>query len=238
LSCAKCGLAASKKGINPRKAKENRMDIIGAESANLGVLLIDAQPFFWDAAFPGGEGQAEPLVVRLEHLLWLAGWLELPVVATFEAPVDHNGELPERLAAAFPAHGQRFTKKTFDCTGEWAIRQALQRLPVDQWAVAGAETDVCVMQSVLGLRRLGYTVFVLEDCLFTTEPHPGPALRRMAQAGAIPATLKSLAYELVRSTERTPWYPDGWIERDRSYTRPFPAAFRPPEQWPPWTPPE
>jgi hypothetical protein len=213
------------------------MDIVtGAESATLGVLLIDAQPYFWEAAYPERDGRDEPLLVRMEHLLWLAGWLDLPVMATFEAPVDQNGELPGRLEAAFPAAGQRFTKKTYDCTGEWSIRQAIQRTGARQWAVAGAETDVCVLQSVLGLRRLDYAVFVLEDCLFTTEPHPGPALRRMVQAGAIPTTLKSLAYDLVRSVERTPWYPDGWIERDRSYAKPFPTTFRPPEEWPAWTP--
>jgi hypothetical protein len=212
------------------------MTVPGVESSQLGVLLIDAQPGFWEYAFPGDDDRREPILVRLEHLLMLAGWLELPVVATFEDPVASHGELPERLEAVFPVHGQRFTKKTYDLTREWTISQALRRLPVQQFAVAGAETDVCVLQSVLGLLRLGYQVFVLEDGLFTTEPHPGPALRRMYRAGAIPTTVKSLAYELVASTERTPWYPEGWIDRDRRYARPFPEQFTVPETWPDWEP--
>ena len=212
------------------------MEIRGIESSQLGVLLIDAQPVFWDNAFGDDDERKEPIMVRLEHLLMLAGWMELPLIATFEDPVSENGELPDRIEAAFPAIGQRFTKKTFNCTLEWTVREAIKRLPVKQFAVAGAETDVCIMQSVLGLLRMGYQVFLLEDCLFTSEEHPSPALRRMVQAGAIPSTVKSLAYELAISTERTPWYPEGWVDRDRSYAKPFPVKFVPPEKWPSWEP--
>ena len=174
--------------------------------------------------------------VSSSNATMLADWLDLPAIATFEDPVGRHGELPERLEAVFPASGQRFTKKTYNLTLEWTISQALRRLPVRQFAVVGAETDVCVLQSVLGLLRMGYQVFLLEDCLFTTEPHTGPALRRMEQAGAIPTTLKSLAYELVVSTERTPWYPEGWIDQGIAYAKPFPEQFTVPESWPPWEP--
>lgn len=211
-------------------------DVAGIESSQLGILLIDAQPGFWRYAFGDDKDRQEPVMVRLEHLLMLADWAELPCLATFEDPVADHGELPERLSTRFPDHGERVTKQTFDCTLEWTMRQAIQRLPVTQWAVAGAETDVCVMQSCLGLLRLGYQVFLLEDCLFTSEPQPAPALRRLYQAGVIPMTLKSLAYEIVRSTERVPWYPDGWIDKDRSYARQLPDGFIPPEAWPVWTP--
>lgn len=206
------------------------------EAAQLGIMLIDAQPFFWDYAFPDGDDQKEPTMVRLEHLLMLADWMEIPVISTFEEPVAKNGELPERLEKVFPAEGQRFTKKTYNCTLEWTIRQAIKRLPVQQFAIAGAETDVCVLQSVLGLLGMGYQVLLLEDCLFSSEPHPGPALRRMYQARAIPCTVKSLAYELVVSTERTPWYPEGWTDRERIYAKPFPEKFVVPEEWPLWEP--
>ena len=215
---------------------DESLRIAWADSSRLGVLLIDAQPGFWEVAFPGDEAGRRPVMVRLQHLLMLADWLELPVVATFEDPVAKHGELPERLEAVFPASGRRFTKKTYNLTLEWTISQALRRLQVQQFAVAGAETDVCVIQSVLGLLRMGYQVFVLEDCLFTSEPHPSPALRRMELAGAIPTTLKSLAYELVASTERTPWYPEGWIDLERAYAKPFPKQFVVPEAWPAWAP--
>ena len=88
------------------------MSIDVIEASQLGILLVDAQPLFWDYAFPEGNTGKEAIMVRMEHLLMLADWLELPVLATFEDPVKDNGELPERLEKVCPERGQKFTKKT------------------------------------------------------------------------------------------------------------------------------
>ena len=40
--------------------------------------------------------------------------------------------------------------------------------------VLGAETDVCVMQTVLGLRRMGLTVILHSDAVFSSESNVGP----------------------------------------------------------------
>jgi nicotinamidase-related amidase len=200
-----------------------------------GVILIDAQPAFWEYAYGTDEGAMEATMVRLEHLLMLCGWFELPLIATFEHAVKEKGELPARLEALFPAAGGRFVKHTYDLTREAEISSAVQDSGVQQWAVAGAETDVCVLQSVLGLMRLGFEVFLLEDCLFTTEAHPGPALRRMYAAGAVPTTFKSWAYELTRSVDHTPWL-DTWVDRGEEGVKAFPEAFGVIEELPEWTP--
>ena len=212
------------------------MDILRIERSQIGVLLIDVQPTFLDWAFPEQNEERESLLVRYEHLLMLSAWMDLPLVATFEKPISTNGELPERLEAVFPAEGQRFVKNYFGCMTEPDIEGAIKQLPVKQIAVAGAETDVCVMQSVLGLLQVGYQVFLLEDCLFTSETQPAPALRRMYQAGAIPCTLKSMAYELVRCVDDIPWYPEAWDKNDHPGIKPFPRNFISPEEWPIWEP--
>lgn len=211
------------------------MPIAIPDQSSLAVLLIDVQPHFLDLAFRSDAAGCESLLVRLEQLLLLADWLDLPVLATYEHPIARNGELPPRLAEVFPASGHQFTKRTYDCCSEPAIRKAVERLPARQFAVVGAETDVCVLQSVLGLLQMDRQVFLLEDCLFTTELHPGPALRRMFAAGAVPTTFKSLAYELTASVDQTPWL-DTWADRDRPGVKPFPPSFRDPESLPAWRP--
>ncbi len=168
----------------------------------IGILLIDVQPFFLEGWMAGAF---EPFMARVEHLLGLATAYQLPTIATFEQPVEKKGWLHDRLEPWFPTHAQKLTKQTFDCTGEPEIREAIASLGVTQFAVAGGETDVCVLQSVLGVLGMGYDVFLLEDALFSEESNTGPALRRMEQAGAIPSTVKTLHYELRRSvcTPRT-----------------------------------
>ncbi|RLD09808.1 MAG: hypothetical protein DRI56_03555 [Chloroflexota bacterium] len=206
------------------------------DPTKVGVLVIDVQPSFIKYAFENKSQQKESLLVRLEHLLKLADWMDLPTVATFEKPISENGAFPERLENVFPAKGQRFVKNYFGCMTEPDIADAIKELQVKQIVVAGAETDVCVMQSVLGLLQAGYQVFLLEDCLFTSESQPAPALRRMYQAGAIPCTLKTIAYELVQCVDDLPWYSEGWEMKDRSDVKPFPKDFIFPEEWPVWEP--
>ncbi len=210
-------------------------EMILPQASQLGIVLIDTQPVFWEYAYGSDAVGMEPVMVRLEHLLMLSGWLDLPLLATFEHPVSEKGELPPRLEKWFPAGGVRHTKRTYDLTREGEIRSALEGMGVAQLAVAGAETDVCVLQSVLGLLELGYQVFLLEDCLFTTEAHPGPALRRMYSQGAVPSTFKSLAYELCVSVDHTPWL-DTWVDAGREGSRPLPDAFGVIEEFPEWHP--
>ena len=163
---------------------------------SIGILLIDVQPFFLEGWMAGAF---EPFMARIEHLLGLATAYRLPVIATFEQPVERKGWLPDRLTAWFPASAQKLTKRTFDCTGEPEIREAIATLGVTQFLIAGGETDVCVLQSTLGVLGMGFEVFLMEDALFSEEPNVGPAIRRMEQAGAVPSTVKTLEYELRRS---------------------------------------
>ena len=157
----------------------------------------------------------------------LAGGLGLPVLATFEHPVDEKGALPARLERVFPVHGQRLSKHAFDCCREPAIRNTIKKTAIKQLAVAGAETDVCVLQSVIGLLKMGLEIFLLEDCVFTSGPDPRPALERMYRSGAVPCTFKTLYYELMAGVGEV-----SQIDRKRL----LPSDFMWPEALPPRCP--
>lgn len=202
------------------------MASLSVQADDLAIVVIDVQPYFLDGWM---AGLSEPVLARLEYLLGLTTVFELPCLATFEQPVEKTGWLPERIERFFPAHGQKHPKQTFNCCGEPAIVDALAGFGRSQIAVAGGETDVCVLQSVLGLIAAGYQVFLLEDCLFSEEPHTAPAIRRMEQAGAIPSTVKTLSYEL-RRTVADPGPPQRLLEQ-------FPDLRLPrPEDLPEWQP--
>src|SRR5215216_7699986 len=202
------------------------MHRLNVASDDLAIVVIDVQPYFLDGWMAGGS---EPLLTRLEFLFALATVYEVPFLATFEQPIEKKGWLPERLESFFPAHGQRHTKQTFNCCGEPSILEAIRGLDRGQIAVAGGETDVCVLQSVLGLIKAGQQIFLLEDALFSSEPNTGPAIRRMESAGAVPSTLKMLNYELRRSVAE-PRAERVFPERSPGLTLPEPERF------PPWTP--
>lgn len=197
------------------------MAIARVRADDLAVLVIDVQPRF----LAGMAGEAEPVLARLEFLLALATAYDLPCLATFEEPTDRKGWLPARLEPFWPAHGRKLSKRTFDCCREGeGVPAALAALGRRQVAVAGSETDVCVLQSVLGLLALGQEVFLLEDALFSSEANVGPALRRMERAGAVPTTVKTLCYEL-RGSVAAPKLPDRLAERGLDLSLPEPEAL-------------
>lgn len=193
-----------------------------------GVVLVDAQPGFL-VRF-GGVLPPAAVERRWQKLLLMCRHLELPTVATFEEP-EVNGWLSEACERVWPAHGQRFVKGTFDCCAQEDIQAALDGLGTRQLLVAGTETDVCVLLSVLSLLERGFHVFLLEDCVATTEPHPRPALERMYRAGAVPCTLKTAYYELMR-TAATAYSP---VDAPASWQA-LVAEFGSPEQLPVWDP--
>jgi nicotinamidase-related amidase len=189
------------------------------------ILVIDVQPGFLDGWM---AGESAPLLARLRFLLGLATAYELPLLATFEQPEEKNGWVPPALEPMFPAHGQKLVKRSFGCCGEPGVPEALAAIGRRQVAVAGGETDVCVLQSVLGLIAAGYEVFLLEDCLFSSEPTVGPAIRRMEAAGAVPSTVKIFAYEL-RGSVAEPGAPALLAARTP------PLVLPRPEELPAWT---
>ncbi|MHC5036971.1 MAG: isochorismatase family protein [Planctomycetota bacterium] len=173
---------------------------------NVTILVIDAQQVFLDKM----AGDKEPVLKRLEQILLLAYAMEVPLIATLERAEgeERASSLPERLEKVFPPHGKRWEKRAFNFCSEPAFEKEVIPLlagssaPGDlrgrQGVVAGGETDVCVLQTVLGLLDLGMQVFLLEDALFTSEPNPRPALRRMEMSGAVPATYKTFYHEMTR----------------------------------------
>jgi nicotinamidase-related amidase len=64
--------------------------------------------------------------------------------------------------------------------------------------VAGTESHVCVLQTVLDLLASGFTVAVVEDAVGSRRPTDRRvALERMRQEGARITTVESLLYELT-----------------------------------------
>ncbi len=186
----------------------------------VGIVLIDAQPAFWSSM----HGESEPILQRIEQLLIHATITQTPIVATFEVPTARNGELPDRLQEVWPKHGHRHEKRTFDCCREPAIAATLRAMGVAQVVVAGAETDVCVLQSCLGLRQLGFEVFLLEDCVFSNERNVQPALDRMHMAGIIPTTYKAYFYEMEQTVDRRS-RPSEWGARLKQVRKRFRSPY-------------
>ena len=160
--------------------------------------IIDVQEFFLSHAVGHPRSRLKANTGNLARLL---DYFRIPVVATLERPVDQKGALPSEIERRLGKLAQVFEKDFFDLTREKTIRDHLARLKKTQAIVAGCETDVCVLQSCLGLLELGYEVYVVEDLLFSSARNVEPALVRMRAEGAVLPTYKSLYYEMIAAVE-------------------------------------
>jgi nicotinamidase-related amidase len=160
--------------------------------------VIDVQDFF--LAQLGSRSLRTRIETNLSNFARLLAYFRIPMIATLERPIHRKGRLPERLEMLGEV-AQVFEKEFFDLTKERKIADHLSGLKRTQALVTGCETDVCVLQSCLGLIDLDYQVFVVEDLLFSSSRDVDAAIARMKAAGAVFLTYKTLFYELVEAVE-------------------------------------
>ena len=166
---------------------------------NCAGAIIDVQDFFLSQL--GSRLVRSRMETNTVNFARLLGYFKIPIVATLERPVHDKGPLPPALKRQLGNRAHFFEKDFFDLTKEKKIRSHLDRQNRTQAIVAGCETDVCVLQSCLGLLGLGHEVYVVEDLLFSSARNVGSAIDRMKAEGAIFLTYKTLFYELLEAVD-------------------------------------
>lgn len=160
--------------------------------------FVDIQDFF--LAQIQNRTRRAKLITNTIYLARLLGYFRIPIVATLERPVYGKGDLPPRLKSALP--GATFLEKDFfDLTKEKKIAAHIAKLKKKQAIVAGCETDVCVMQSCLGLLDLGYEVFAVEELLFSSARNVDAAVERLRAQGVVFLSYKTLYFELIEAVD-------------------------------------
>ena len=163
----------------------------------LGVI-IDVQEFFLSQVDSRLQSVLKNDITSFARLL---GYFRVPILVTLERPVEHKGKLPAEIRKHLARSSRTIEKDCFDLTKEQEIREFVGRSSKRQIIAVGCETDVCVLQSCLGLLGLGYETYIVEDLLFSSSSHVETSIARMRAEGAIFLTYKSLYYELVEAVD-------------------------------------
>ena len=175
------------------------------------AVMIDVQPFFLSHM---GKRRRAKLKANIANFIDLIDYYDIPLVVTLEQPVDEKGVLPKTIKKRLPKGQPIFGKDAFDLCKEEPIKRHLAELEKTQVIVAGCETDVCVLQSCLGLLNLGYTVFVVEELIFSSATNVDAAIARMRSEGVVFLSYKTLYYELLETVEGPIRQPRGRVTRE------------------------
>ena len=163
----------------------------------LGVI-IDVQEFFLSQVATRRQSLLKNDIGNFARLL---GYFRVPILVTLERRVEHKGKLPPEIRKHLSRLSRTFEKDYFDLTKEQEIMEFVGRSKKRQIIAVGCETDVCVLQSCLGLLGLGYETYIVEDLLFSSSRNVEASIARMQAEGAIFLTYKSLYYELVEAVD-------------------------------------
>jgi nicotinamidase-related amidase len=157
------------------------------------LIFVDVQ----GRLMPHIDGH-EHLLQRVTTLVRAADLLDVPVLVTEQNPRGLGATVDGLLS---PRH-RVIEKQTFDATLNEAFMDALpSRERVALW-VAGAETHVCVLLTVLGLLGRGYRVELVADAAGSRRPaDKAIALERAKQEGTRLTTVETTVFGWLKTCE-------------------------------------
>ncbi len=157
---------------------QSNQNLSEPDRGGFGLLLIDLQERL-APAIPDS-----PLVSdRAIRLVEAANSVAVPVLATEQYPKGLGPTVGRIRCHLDPT--RIIEKIHFAAPREAAFRRAAAARGISEFAVAGTEAHVCVLQSVLCLLREGYRVSLIADAVASrVDLSRETALQRMAAAGA------------------------------------------------------
>ena len=135
----------------------------------------------------------EAVLANCLKLIEVANILNVPATATEQYPKGLGATVPA-IAERLPDRPEKIEFSCLNCL-DWnsSASDPEGRFKV---VVAGIESHVCVLQTVLDLLSQGFRVFVAADAVGSRKPLDREiALQRMASSGAVITTTESVLFE-------------------------------------------
>ncbi len=123
--------------------------------------------------------------------------LGMPVLVTQQYTRGLGPTIPGLLdlIRGFPV----IEKTAFSCCDEPEFIRALAETHKQFILIAGIESHVCVLQTVIDLVERGYQPVLVEDCVSSRKANDKSiSVRRMRKEGAIVTSYESILFELCR----------------------------------------
>ena len=155
------------------------------------LLLIDFQARLMPAIEDGAA-----LVENAQRLLTAVQMFGVPALITEENPAGLGATAPELAHAGIPV----FHKMSFDACRMPNFAAILPDR--SDLVVAGCETHVCVLQTVLGLIEAGTRVYLVRDAVGSRRSESKEAaIRRLERHGAEIVTTEMVIFEWAETAE-------------------------------------
>lgn len=159
------------------------------------LLIIDAQERLAAAMLPD---ELELVVSNINRLITAAKVFGIPVIATQHCSKG-LGPIIESILVNLPTDSQPTEKTAYSCCTAPGFERNISAHPErQQLIVVGMEAHICISQTVSGLQRWGYQVFVPADAIISRKPLcKNNVLDRMRHSGVHVSCAESVAFEWI-----------------------------------------
>jgi nicotinamidase-related amidase len=157
------------------------------------LLVIDVQEKLCGVMDPAILAE---LTRNLTILLEMAKELGIPTITT-EQYTRGLGEIIPEIREKLPSPA--IEKMCFSCCGDKDFTNSLKSLRRSHVIVAGMETHICVLQTVLDLLAEGFHVHVAGDAVMSRKKKNWKTGLNMAEAaGAVITSTETVLFQLLR----------------------------------------
>ncbi|AAZ25390.1 hydrolase [Colwellia psychrerythraea] len=149
---------------------------------------------------------SDALVSNCEKLIKGVQALDLPILWLEQNPEKIGPTVDElsSLLSSPTGHQEPIIKYTFDGCENAQFIEAVKATNVDTWIVCGIEAHICVYQTAISLKRMGYEVQIVSDCVSSRElDNKNLAINKLVNNGVELTGLEMCLFELVKDC-RTP----------------------------------
>lgn len=172
------------------------------DRADSVLIVVDTQPGFLGGADLGDEDRTRA-ATALERLRWiasLAALLDVPALVT-EEDAATNGATDPLVLGRLPASTPVMAKSTFGLAETPELLALVAGHRRSTVVLVGAETDVCIAQSAIGLSAAGFRTIVVEDATFSPGEMHERGLDRLRRTPVELNHTKGLTYEWMRTVD-------------------------------------
>ncbi|MDP1621734.1 MAG: hydrolase [Bacteroidales bacterium] len=156
------------------------------------AVIIDVQERIFPVMY-----DHEKLLKNIPLLIEGLKIIGIPLIVTEQYVKGLGPTIPE--IAEKIGDMERIEKASFSCCGEPGFMMDIASSGRDYVIIAGIESHVCVLQTVIDLQQSGYHPVVVEDCISSRKPNDKlMAIERMRKEGVIITTYEAILFELLR----------------------------------------
>lgn len=161
-----------------------------------GLLIIDVQ----DSTFRAVERSIE-ILHAIQTLIKGMQLLNIPIYVSEQYPKG-LGHTVLGIQEVLTQETLIFSKRSFSCWKNQAIRDMIVKSGLKQWVIVGIESHVCVLQTAKDLKQNGFDVTVLNDAISSRSLFDfSTAIAEMKEDGVRISSVETVLFELFETSE-------------------------------------